>query len=339
VSSESKIEWTDATWNPTVGCEEVSPGCEHCYAAREASGRLRQFPTYAGLAVDGVFTGEVRLLRERLEDPLHWAKPRRIFVDSMSDLFHPDVPAEFIAAVFATMERARQHTFQVLTKRPQRMARLLHDREFIRLVDDVRGAAAGDFDWPLANVWLGVSIESKPYQFRAGHLLETPAAVRFLSIEPLLGSVYQALDLRGIDWVIVGGESGPKARPMHPDWAREMRWLCAKGTHADWCSLSLWLDGRDDWAGPWEPPECDCDGRSVPFLFKQWGEWGSIVNDGRATYLAHDGTTTADPWAEDEQRARLLETGEWRSLVRLHRCGKRAAGRHLDGKLWDEYPA
>jgi protein gp37 len=254
----------------------------------------------------------------------------------MSDLFHPEVPPDFIVEIFDIMGAASQHVFQILTKRPQRMAECLVRSSNGFYIND---QGLSDV-WPqtvdtlpLPNVWLGTSIESDKFTFRANHLRATPAAVRFLSLEPLLGPL-PSLDLTGIDWVIVGGESGPKARPMHPDWAREMRWLCAKGTHADWCSLSLWLDGRDDWAGPWEPPECDCDGRSVPFLFKQWGEWGSIVNDGRATYLAHDGTTTADPWAEDEQ-----ETGEWRSLVRLHRCGKRAAGRHLDGKLWDEYPA
>ncbi len=206
MGDRTKIGWTDATWGPIVGCKAVSPGCDHCYAARLASGRLKHVPIYTGLAEDGVFTGEVRCLPERLDDPLHWRKPCRVFVNSMSDLFHPDVPHGFIMKVFDVMERAPQHVFQILTKRPQRMAAFME----------------GTTDDTFLNVWLGTSIESDAYTFRANHLRDTPAAVRFLSLEPLLGPL-PSLDLTGIDWVIVGCESGPGARPMDLAWVYELR--------------------------------------------------------------------------------------------------------------------
>lgn len=226
------IEWTDETWNPLTGCASVSPGCDHCYAARETAGRLNSHPAYAGLAVrpegqPAVFTGEIRLHLDRLGQPLKWRKPRRVFVNSMSDLFHPDVPEEFIYRVFGVMASAQPHTFQILTKRPQSMEAWA--------TATMRSSA-----WILPNVWLGTSIESDRYAFRADHLRRTPAAVRFLSLEPLLGPV-PSLDLTGIDWVIVGGESGPRARPMHPDWVRNVRDRCVA--------------------------------EGVPFFFKQWGEW------------------------------------------------------------------
>lgn len=205
----SAIEWTDATWNPIVGCEAVSPGCDHCYAATLVSTRLRNVPVYAGLACDGKFSGEIRLVPERLDQPLRWRKPRRIFVNSMSDLFHRDVPAEFIERVFDVMAEADHHSYQVLTKRPQRMADLFFDGGY-----------------QLAHCeWLGTSIENDRYTFRADHLRRIPCAVRFLSCEPLLGPL-ASLDLAGIDWVIVGGESGPGARPMHPEWVTEIRDRC-----------------------------------------------------------------------------------------------------------------
>jgi protein gp37 len=222
MGDKSGIEWTESTWNPVVGCTHISPGCDNCYAARETSGRLRHLPAYAGLAVNGQFTGEVRCLPERLDQPLKWRKPRLVFVNSMSDLFHKGIPDGFIQRVFDVMVEARQHTFQVLTKRPQRMRVLLSDAV------------------PAPNVWLGTSIESDKYTFRANWLRVTPAAIRFLSLEPLLGPL-PSLDLTGIDWVIVGGESGPGARPMHPDWVRDIRDRC-QAAH-------------------------------VAFFFKQWGEW------------------------------------------------------------------
>ena len=210
----SAIEWTGVTWNPVTGCTKVSPGCARCYAERLAR-RLRAMgsPKYArGF--------EVALHRETLDDPLRWRKPRLVFVNSMSDLFHDAVPDAFVEAVFRTMNAASRHTFQVLTKRPERAA-----------------ALGRRLRWT-ANVWLGTSVETEPYLRRLEPLRRTPAAVKFLSLEPLLGPL-PSLDLDGVDWVIAGGESGPGARPLDPDWARAIRDKCARS--------------------------------GVPFFFKQWG--------------------------------------------------------------------
>ncbi|MGH9095123.1 MAG: DUF5131 family protein [Acidimicrobiales bacterium] len=264
----TSIEWTRGddgtpgkTWNPVVGCSHTSPGCDGCYAARDAFGRLSGNPTYAGLAErrhpDELprFTGEIRLLPDRLDQPLRWRKPARVFVNSMSDLFHPDVPDSFIAQVFGVMKAAHGHTFQILTKRSRRMADLLSAGWFEDTADDYCAEISHyDTQWPLPNVWLGTSIESQAYAFRARHLLETPAAVRFVSAEPLLGPLdlteyLQDRDETGqgrvlrtlghpvrlalvvpscqrLDWVICGGESGPGARPMRPEWARSLRDRC-----------------------------------------------------------------------------------------------------------------
>ena len=210
----SAIEWTGVTWNPVTGCTKVSPGCARCYAERLAR-RLRAMgsPKYArGF--------EVALHRETLDDPLRWRQPRLVFVNSMSDLFHDAVPDAFVEAVFRTMNAASRHTFQVLTKRPERAA-----------------ALGRRLRWT-ANVWLGTSVETEPYLRRLEPLRRTPAAVKFLSLEPLLGPL-PSLDLDGVDWVIAGGESGPGARPLDPDWARAIRDKCARS--------------------------------GVPFFFKQWG--------------------------------------------------------------------
>lgn len=243
VGDGSKIEWTDATWGPTVGCKAVSPGCGKCYAARLASGRLRHLPEYAGLAENGVFNGTVRCLPERLDQPLRWKKPRRIFVDSMSDLFHPAVPDEFRLDVWQVMAAASQHSYQILTKRPQAMASFCRrlawvmppltnvatGEPYLEKVDPITvvgwldGKTWEDFvEDPLPGIWLGASIESDAYTFRADHLRLTPAAVRFLSLEPLLGPL-PSLDLTGINWCIVGCESGPGARPMDLAWVYELR--------------------------------------------------------------------------------------------------------------------
>ena len=193
------IEWCDATWSPLVGCSHVSAGCDHCYAASLASGRLSTHPIYAGIAVGGRFTGEVRLLSERLDQPLRWRKPRRIFVNSMSDLFHDAVPDEYIAQVFEVMGSCPQHIFQVLTKRPGRMASLLtrwssgvdtYQRRDGIIDSNYRPADAALGVWPLPNVWLGTSVEDQKWaNVRVPKLLATPAAVRFLSVEPMLGPV------------------------------------------------------------------------------------------------------------------------------------------------------
>jgi len=213
VGDRSSIEWTEATWNPVTGCDRVSPGCDNCYAERlakrlQAMGNARYANGFA-----------VTLHPDVLDLPLRWRTSRRVFVNSMSDLFHPKVPTGFIEAAFDVMVRAPHHTFQILTKRPKRAV-----------------ALADKLPWP-ANIWLGVSVEDQPRAWRVDDLRKVPTAVRFLSVEPLLGPV--DLDLTGISWVIVGGESGPGARPMDPKWARDIRDACRRS--------------------------------NVPFFFKQWG--------------------------------------------------------------------
>lgn len=260
---ESSIEWCTHTWNPCVGCTRVSAGCDNCYAfalhdQRHAAWKAGRFPEAPG-QYHKPFS-EVQLLPERLTVPIRWTKPRRIFVNSMSDLFHAEVPAAFIAAVFAAMAASPQHVFQILTKRPQRMSRLLSDPDFPgvieRAAEDVAGSAGwchlnlpDPLPWPLPNVWLGTSVESQEVAWRIDWLVKTPAAVRFLSCEPLLGP----LDLgkwlwdpipeggdwdssccpddpprRDLHWVIVGGESGPDHRHMDSGWVRSLRDQCVE---------------------------------------------------------------------------------------------------------------
>jgi protein gp37 len=239
----TKIEWTEETWNPTTGCDRVSPGCDSCYAMTLAK-RLKamgqaHYQNDGDPRTSGPGFG-LAVHPDALDKPLHWRKPRTVFVNSMSDLFHPSVPAQFIVDVFTTMGRCRRHTFQVLTKRPQRMVSLLTDPKFSHELyyglDDHspedRDALATLCEWPhrenLLNVWLGTSIENDKYTFRADHLRATPAAIRFLSLEPLLGPL-PSLDLTGIDWVICGAESGHGARPMDFGWVREIRDRCVAG--------------------------------------------------------------------------------------------------------------
>lgn len=210
--ADSSIEWTDATWNPIAGCAVLSPGCTNCYAMRMAA-RLEAMgmAKYRGLTrrsgVRTVWTGSLALDRSSLELPLGWSKPRMVFVNSMSDLFQDGVPAEFVAQIWNIMARAERHRFQILTKRPKRMADVVPTLPL------------------LPNVWLGVSVENGDYFWRLDELRRTPAAVRFVSFEPLLGSV-KAAPLHQIDWAIVGGESGPRARPMEEEWVHEIRAAC-----------------------------------------------------------------------------------------------------------------
>jgi protein gp37 len=219
MSDNSKIEWTDATWNPVRGCTKVSPGCKHCYAETFAE-RFRGVPGHPfGFGFD------LRLVPEKLAEPLRWRTPRMVFVNSMSDLFHEGVPIDYLVAVARVMTQANWHTYQVLTKRADRLAEVLSR--------DLAFAAAAP------NIWWGVSVEDRKHGVpRIEHLLCAPAQVRFLSVEPLLEDI-GALDLSEIDWVIVGGESGPGARAMAPSWVRNVRDQCK--------------DSR------------------VPFFFKQWG--------------------------------------------------------------------
>lgn len=212
MSLNSEIEWTDATWNPVTGCTEVSPGCDHCYA-RTFAERWRGVP---GHPYEQGF--DLKLWPARLINPLQWKKPRRIFVNSMSDLFHKDVPDEFILQVFAVMAQAHWHTFQVLTKRPSRLVRLVPQLT-AQLFQYTHSS-----DWP-QHIWLGVSVETIRYQWRVEQLRRVPAAIRFISAEPLLGSL-GTLDFTGIDWLIAGGESGPGHRVCEPAWVIELRDLC-----------------------------------------------------------------------------------------------------------------
>jgi protein gp37 len=305
--SESKIEWTERTWNPIVGCSIVSPGCTHCYAMRMAArlqemnrpdtGGARHTVHYDGTTkkVNGniVWTGKLARAPERiLLEPLKRKAPTTYFVNSMGDLFHEDCPDEWIDRVFAVMALCPQHTFQVLTKRADRMCEYVKfaggRTSMARRVNLLRGTGLGDpdspFTWPMKNVWLGVSAErQQEADERIPHLLQTPAAVRFVSAEPLLGPI--AFDriavpsslggtepsLCQLDWIIVGGESGPNARPMHPNWARSIRDQCATA--------------------------------GIAYFFKQWGEF---------------------------------KPGQYfQSPIRV---GKKAAGRLLDGKEHNDFP-
>lgn len=253
MAEHSTIEWTDATWNPVTGCTKISPGCKYCYAEKFAE----RFRDVSGHPYQQGF--DLKLWPERLEWPFQWKQPRMIFVNSMSDLFHDVIPDEFIAKVFETMERASQHTFQLLTKRSQRLALWTSARYALQPMPGKR-------TWP-RNVWAGVSVETQDYVKRITDLQHVPAFTRFLSVEPLLGPVQLTKGhLRGIHWVIVGGESGPKARPMNPQWARSVREACITA--------------------------------GVAFFFKQWGTHNS---SGR-------------------------------------RVGKKAAGRRLDGRTYNEMP-
>jgi protein gp37 len=214
MAQQSSIEWTDATWNPVTGCTKISPGCKHCYAERMA---LRLQAMGQERYRDGFL---VRLQEDVLSVPLRWKRPRRIFVNSMSDLFHKLIPTDYIKRVFDVMKQASQHTFQILTKRADRAKEL-----------------ADSLPWP-ENVWIGTSVETAGYYSRIYEVSTVPAAVRFLSLEPLLGPL-EKLPLDRIDWVIVGGESGPGSRPMEARWVRDIRDQCLR--------------------------------REIPFFFKQWG--------------------------------------------------------------------
>lgn len=303
----SKIEWTDEVWNPTTGCTRVSEGCRNCYAERFAN-RFRDQPKahkLSGLTdKKGRWNGRIKFHEDRLDQPIRWKRPRMIFVDSMSDLFHPDVPFDFIDRVMATIHTTERHTYQLLTKRPERMAEYFLNR------------------WPTSNLWLGTSIEDHNTACeRVPHLLNCPAKTRFLSCEPLLShlslrtGIYEMLDaipagttLEGIHWVIVGGESGPAARPMHPNWAR-------------------WL--RDQ-----------CQSAGVAFFFKQWGEWSPDKPEyfckltkrkwSHKTITFRPDCTEYDPKKPDELRED--------DMVTMYRVGKRKSGALLDGVEWKEFP-
>jgi len=352
MSDHTHIEWTDSTWNPITGCSVVSAGCKHCYAMRLAGTRLRHHPSRAGLtrptAAGPVWTGDVRLNTDSLDQPLHWKKPRRIFVCAHSDLFHPNVPNDWIDLIFVAMSLAPQHTFQILTKRPARMLDWFQSNPYERilgLADIIRASrphlcSVGISDpnitpWP--NVWLGVSVENQATaDKRIRLLLDTPAAVRFVSAEPLLGP----LDLlngdpdprlaghvatatyigdwwepgdglnsairHGLNWVIAGGESGPNARPSHPDWFRSLR--------------------------------DQCQAAGLPFFFKQWGEWEiASIENGHVDCVMPD-TGERYIWIGHDGRSQPKSSNGLDQAYAMARVGKRAAGRVLDGRTWDEFP-
>lgn len=223
--ADTTIEWTDRTWNPLRGCTRISPGCQNCYAERMAARFSGPDAPYEGLAKmtpqGPRWTGEIRLLPEVLQEPLKWRKPRRVFVNSMSDLFHEKVPDDFIDQVFGVMGQCQQHTFQILTKRPDRMAAY-----FAQLFREGRQLFGPSTKYdPYPNVWLGTSVENTDYKHRIAELQLSPAKIRFISFEPLLGDIGQ-VNLTGIHWAIAGAESGPGARPMNEDWVRSLRDQC-----------------------------------------------------------------------------------------------------------------
>lgn len=307
MSDNTKIEWADATWNPITGCSIVDSGCTNCYAMQLAGTRLKHHPSRAGLTRETggrpKWTGEVRFNREWLDQPLRWSKPRMIFVCALGDLFHESVPDEWIDRVFAVMALAPQHTFQVLTKRPDRAARYLESlyayqrsvaaaavgiRETLISAYMVHNAMLDGFK----NVWFGASASDQASaDLRIPQLLECPAATRFISYEPLLGPVQHSLD--GIDWAIVGGESGRNARPMHPAWAASLRDQCVAA--------------------------------GVPFFFKQNGMW------------LHEMECGAEMWDWDTA-AGVGHVHKWTDGTASIRLRKSDAGRLLDGRTWDEMP-
>jgi protein gp37 len=349
MADTTNISWTDATWNIITGCTLVDEGCRNCYAAHLAANwpALARHPSRAGLArnnADGVakFTGEVRFNEQWLDQPLRWKKPRRIFVCAHGDLFHESVPDEWIDRVFVVMALAPHHSFQVLTKRTERM------RWYLSRADDQwhgspesfadRFLAAmdknyawineiDDIQWPLPNVWVGTSINDQDSaDLRIPHLLATPAAIRFVSAEPLLGPVVlpgltpyaspgHCISIDGdwwhapgscpncrpsLDWVITGGESGKNARPAHPDWFRSLRDQCVAA--------------------------------GVAFHFKQWGAWADLFDhEGRRDWMLmhHDGSLDVPDYRwPDEQNGEC-------AIVRV---GTKRAGHLLDGVAWQQFP-
>lgn len=326
MSDKSTIEWTDATWNPTTGCTKVSEACAHCYIERTPPFRIagRKF-------VKGHIPIEFH--PDRIDTPLKWKKPRRIFVNSLSDLFHDDIPNEYIVDVFTTMYEAQWHTFQMLTKRPQRMAELLSNprfpwaigcRAWSRMSEEkkavlTRKELIADVmdNWPLPNLWCGITAENqKRFDERAGYLEQTPAAVRFLSCEPLLGLIN--LGTRRFDWIIAGGESGPNARPTHPEWVRSL----------------LNQSQGIVYHGP-----------RVPFHFKQWGEWGPrVLWEDDVCPCGHGNDQEHELRGGLCDRVKLwnMDGGpagyEPRIATASVRLGKKNTGRLLDGREWNEFP-
>lgn len=294
MTAQTSIEWTQRSWNPIRGCSRISEGCRHCYAEQIAARFSGVGQPYEGLATRSParWTGKLQFIKKDVCAPFSWKKPQCVFVNSMSDLFHEDVKFDWLVEIFYVMLKATKHTFQILTKRAGVMSQQVP-----------RVMAKLNINDPLTNVWLGVSVEDqKTADERIPLLLQTPAAVRWLSCEPLLGTIdldgnsdpirrgvqhwdYFRMSKEKIDWVVVGGESGTGARPMHPDWARSLR---------DQCTAA-----------------------GAPFFFKQWGAWWPSENDHSPTiYRGH----------------------VWPDGTLALRVGKKNAGRLLDGREWNEFP-
>lgn len=340
MADKTNIEWTDRTWNAIRGCTRVSEGCRNCYAENMAARFSDPGQWGHGLATrkPNRWTGKVVLDEAALLKPLRWKKPRKIFVTSIGDPFHPDVPDEWIDRLFAVMALCPQHTFQLLTKRPERMWEYMNglkqrafendctttDYILSHCIDDEWWAGMGRrvpgrLKWPLPNLWLGVSVENQEQaDQRIPHLLATPAVVRFLSCEPLLGPInfegcwvddpdprVHINWLERLDWVIVGGESGPAARPMHPDWVRELR--------------------------------DQCNQAQTPFLFKQWGEWAPGETVTRQTGWMPTASWFNDEWRLSEENLATTDN-HIDDEPDLYRVGKKAAGRLLDGVDHNGYP-
>lgn len=336
--SKSGIAWTERTWSPVVGCTKVSDGCKFCYAEREVNSGWSKNPKSIFYGRD--FT-DVRCHEDKLGQPLHWKTPSRIFVCPRADLFHDLVPDAFLDQVFAVMALCPQHSFQCLTKRPKRMRDYMlgvQDRARAQkamfsvdlhnplhclgvLRDDYQGARA----WPLPNVWLGVTAENQDAaNERLPLLMQTPAAVRWVSCEPLLGPVdlmqiehpnynmpadmltgcdsRAPCDAGTLDWVVVGGESGPNARPMHPLWAQDLRDQCGEA--------------------------------ETPFFFKQWGEWFP-----REQWEYNPRLVLPDDHHAYDNSETTIVMRDLGDLYPMHRVGTKKAGRLLDGVLYDEFPA
>ncbi|NDY56224.1 phage Gp37/Gp68 family protein [Desulfovibrio sulfodismutans] len=342
MGDKSKIEWCDATWNPVVGCSRISPGCDHCYASRMAC-RLAQIPTAPHQYREVVdqdnqaWNGRTEFVTSAMEQPFRWKRGRHIFVGSMTDLFHPSTPDEWLDRIFAVMALTARHRFLLLAKRPERMRDYMTQvtpQRLAHAATELQGEEAAkvvlavlndtlcgvrNVGWPMRHVWLGVTAED---QARADEripiLRDTPAVVRFVSFEPLLGQVdcrrflvplrreitprgrENVVSPPGVNWAICGGESGPGARPMHPDWVRGLRGQCQ-----------------------------DAD---VPFFFKSWGDWRPGLPNGqqKAVGITPNGGTYSHDAAEF-----FGET--WPDNARcMARVGKKSAGRMLDGKTWDE---
>lgn len=327
MADRSAIEWTDATWNPIAGCSRVSEGCRHCYAERLAA---RGLPGFEGLAhfvgrPDGTrearWTGAVQVREHLMTLPLRWKKPKRVFVNSMSDLFHDAVPDEVIDRVFSVMALAPQHTFQILTKRPERMKKYLsmadrlttvRERGFVDHGGRMNERHARDLPttkkWPLPNVWLGESVEDQVTADVRRPYLKSVADDgwnTFVSYEPALGLV-EWTGWEFIKWLISGGESGPNARPSHPDWHREARDFAATN--------------------------------GIPYLFKQWGEW----TPGENVPATITGRRPSAHWWNDEWLVGSTKMDDpedgWDDEPDAYRIGKRAAGRFLDGVVHNGMP-